>query len=107
VRDAVSSLETLAERSAEEGIVAMYALEAELPKIAETKKQGLCDFYGLTSDDAQVYFDEHLKEEKHLQVWRSQPVDAVRARSAAETSMSAQNRVLDAVCDACGISMVC
>ena len=107
VVDAVRSLEELAERGMEEGIVGMYAMEAELPKIAATKKEGLCAFYGLTSDDAHVYFDEHLHEEKHLQVWRAFDVDEKRARAAAATSLTAQNQVLDAVCNACGISTVC
>lgn len=107
VIDAVQSLETLAEQGTDEGIAAMYALEAELPKIAQTKKQGLCDFYGLDSEDAQIYFDEHLKEEKHLEVWRAFSVDTDRGTQAAATSLTAQNRVLDAVCDACGISMDC
>ncbi|MSR87222.1 pyrroloquinoline quinone biosynthesis protein PqqC [Candidatus Peribacteria bacterium] len=107
VIDAVQSLEQVAEQGAEEGITAMYAMEAELPKIAETKKNGLCAFYGLTSEDAQIYFDEHLKEEKHLAVWRSFEVDNDRAQAAASTSLTAQNQVLDAVCEKCGISMRC
>ncbi len=107
VFDAVAKLETLAEGSAEEGIVAMYALECELPKIAATKKQGLRDFYGLTSDDAHIYFDEHLKEEKHLEVWRSFVIDGDTAEATASASLAAQNKVLDGVCEECGIAMTC
>ncbi len=107
VRAAVDTLEKLAEAGKEEGITGMYALEAELPAIAATKKDGLCKFYGLDSEDAQIYFDEHLKEEKHLKVWRAFSVDHDRAHAAASTSLTAQNQVLDAVCDACGISMSC
>lgn len=107
VQAAVSSLETLAEQGMEQGIVGMYAMEAELPAIAATKKDGLCTFYGLDSQDAHVYFDEHLKEEEHLQVWRAFEVDHTIAQSAATTSLTAQNQVLDAVCEECGISMVC
>lgn len=104
---AVRQLEEVAERGSDEGIACMYALEMELPKIAQTKKQGLKDFYNLDSEDAQIYFDEHLGEEKHLEVWRMFPVDTVRATKAAETSMAAQNRLLDAVCSLRGISMAC
>ncbi len=107
VQKAVDTLEKLAEQGQDEGITAMYALEAELPAIAQTKKQGLCDFYGLVSEDAQIYFDEHLKEEKHLEVWRAFDVNAKAANASAATSLTAQNQVLDAVCDACGISMTC
>ena len=62
------------------------ALEAELPKIAKTKKDGLCAWYNLASEDAQIYFDEHLKEEEHLQVWRGVPVDPKRGEIIAKRS---------------------
>ena len=107
VCDAVHAMEVLAEEGAVQGIVCMYAMEAELPKIAQTKKSGLCEFYDLISEDAHVYFDEHLKEEKHLQVWRAFEVEETAAYRAAATSLTAQNQVLDAVCEACGISMDC
>ena len=107
VQAAVRSMETLAEQGMEQGIVGMYAMEAELPAIAVTKKDGLCKFYGLDSQDAQIYFDEHIKEEKHLAVWRAFEVDQNSAIAAATTSLTAQNQVLDAVCEKCGISMVC
>jgi hypothetical protein len=48
-----------------------------------------------------------MKEEKHLQVWRAFEVDQKRAEAAATTSLTAQNHVLDAVCESCGISMAC
>jgi pyrroloquinoline-quinone synthase len=106
VQDAVASLESLMEQGAEQGITAMYALEAELPIIAQTKKDGLSAFYGLTSADAQVYFDEHMLEEKHLQVWRSFTVSD-SAEESARASLIAQNQVLDGVCEACGIPLHC
>ncbi len=104
-RAAVRSLASLAEKDFSSGVTAVYALELELPAIATTKKQGLCDFYGLTSEDAQIYFDEHLKEEGHLNVWRALKADA--SEDAARDSMAAQNQVLDAVCEKCGIAMEC
>lgn len=103
VRHAVKTLEDTCARGLDEGVAAMYALEREIPAIARTKKQGLGEFYGLSSDDAHAYFDQHLLEEKHLSVWRSVPVDAERATAAARTSIEAQNEVLDGVCAACGI----
>lgn len=102
-RKAVASIEKLVEESADAGISAVYAMELELPAIAATKKQGLCDFYGLTSDDAHAYFDEHLCEEEHLKVWRIRPVDEATARRSATVSLSAQHTVLDAVCKKAGI----
>ncbi len=103
---AVADLEALAEKSVEEGVATMYALECELPAIAKTKMEGLKEFYGLTSEDAQIYFEEHLKEEKHLQEWRKFPLGA-GSRAAAQASIAAQNRALDAVCMSAGISLVC
>jgi len=98
LKDAVSS-------SLDAGISAVYAFEKELPEIAKTKKEGLVAFYGLTSEDAHVYFDEHMNEEEHLKVWR----DAVAAAdiSAIERSMMAQNKALDAVCEVAGIPCNC
>jgi pyrroloquinoline-quinone synthase len=106
VTAAVMKLEQLADGTFEDGVVTMYSLEAELPKIAKTKKEGLCDWYNLSSEDAQIYFDEHLKEEAHLQVWRGVEIDAVRLKNTARASLQAQNQVLDGVCELCGI-MAC
>jgi pyrroloquinoline-quinone synthase len=107
VMSAVRSLEEAAERSYEDGVVAIYALERELPAIAQTKKEGLLRYYGLSSPDAQAYFDEHLGEEKHLAVWRDVSVNDEQAFASAEVSMAAQNKVLDGVCHAAGIPLLC
>lgn len=107
VQSAVQALEEVAEGTFEDGIAAMYALEKELPEIAATKKEGLCKFYGLESEDAHIYFDEHLKEEKHLQVWLSVQVNDVQAEAAVSKSLEAQNKVLDAVCEVAGIDCDC
>jgi pyrroloquinoline-quinone synthase len=106
VREAVEALEAAADRTFEDGVAVMYSMEVELPKIARTKKEGLLRFYGLSSADAHAYFDEHLREEEHLQVWRSCSV-ASEQRETAHLSMEAQNRVLDGVCAAAGIAMQC
>jgi pyrroloquinoline-quinone synthase len=107
VRAAVKCLEELVAEGLEEGVAALYAFERELPEIARTKKEGLLRFYGLSSEDAHVYFDEHLEEERHLASWRSIPLSHEGAREAAEVSLTAQNQILDAVCERCGISMAC
>ncbi len=107
VQDAVTKLKDLAKKSLSDGIIAMYAFESDLPKIAATKKEGLIAFYGLTSEDAQCYFDAHLLEEEHLKVWRAMIVDENTAMSSAMESLVAQNRVLDGVCEKAGIMMAC
>lgn len=106
VVEAVMELEQAADGTFEEGVAVMYALERELPEIARTKKEGLCKFYGLTGADAHIYFDEHLKEEKHLSVWLTVDVSQVE-EEAVRGSLESQNKVLDAVCDAAGICMDC
>lgn len=105
--DAVSRLENGAEKSFEDAVTTMYALEHELPLIAKTKKDGLCRFYGLSSDDAQCYFNEHEKEEKHLNVWRKILVDDTHAFSAAASCLNAQHSLLDAVCELRAIPLHC
>lgn len=106
-QEAMLEMDRLSRESEESGVAAMYALERELPEIAQTKKDGLCRFYNLTSSRAHRYFDEHLKEAKHLHVWQSFTITAEKAIPAAEGSMDAQNKVLDAVCEIRGISMDC
>lgn len=106
-QDAVSELEELAEGSLEDGVTAMYAMELTLPEIAKSKKDGLCEHYDLTSQDAHVYFDEHLNEEEHFAVWRKVQVEPVRAMQIAKASLRAQHKVLDGVCEVCGFCVSC
>jgi pyrroloquinoline-quinone synthase len=107
VKLAVRALEETVAQGPDEAVAAMYALERELPMIAQTKKEGLERFYNLTSNDAHIYFDEHLNEEKHFAVWMTVPLTETRARPAVEASMKAQIQVLDAVCLHCGIECDC
>lgn len=105
--EAVSGLRKLAEGTFEDGVAVMYALELDLPAIAESKKDGLCEHYALESEDAHVYFDEHLNEEEHLKLWRTFPIDASKAADVVDETLSLQHTVLDGVCDACGIETDC
>ncbi|MDP7069372.1 MAG: iron-containing redox enzyme family protein [Candidatus Peribacteraceae bacterium] len=104
---AVKELEELADGSLEDGVCAMYAMELTLPEVSQTKKDGLVKFYDLSSEDAHCYFDEHLNEEKHFSVWRKVEVDSARAKEVTEASLSAQHKVLDGVCEVCGICANC
>lgn len=109
VKEAVAELEALAEESFESGVAAMYAMELEIPAIAESKKDGLCKYYGLneSNEDAHCYFDEHLNEEEHFKVWRKVQMDPAVAEKAVKRSLAAQHKVLDGVCEAAGICMEC
>lgn len=105
--NAVEELEELMEGSLEDGVTAMYAMELSLPAIAETKKDGLSKLYGLHSEDAHKYFDEHLGEEEHLKVWRQVEVNPERAQTITAASLQAQHKVLDGVCEVCGFCISC
>lgn len=106
-KEAVSELEELADGSFEDGVSAMYAMELTIPEIAKTKKDGLCKHYDLTSEDAHIYFDEHLGEEAHFSVWRKVPVDPIRSMNVVKASLRAQHKVLDGVCEVCGFCIAC
>jgi pyrroloquinoline-quinone synthase len=112
VKDAVASIIEAAEEGFEEGVAAMYAFECDLPAISQSKIDGLMKFYGLRSDDAHAYFNEHLMEEKHLCFWRNliQKFDAAKKPSAmlaAKSTTKAQNQVLDGVMERYCADMDC
>jgi pyrroloquinoline-quinone synthase len=112
VMDAVYSIVEQAEQGFEEGVAAMYAFECELSAISETKIEGLQKFYGLNSEDAHAYFHEHLAEEKHLCFWRNllnnfSEKKAEDCLMASRSTVAAQNRILDGVCERLGIHCGC
>ena len=82
------------------GSTAMYALEKEIPKISQIKLEGLAEFYGLTSEDVTKYFKEHMEADiRHTASWKklidSVTSDEHEAISAAESSVTCQNLLLD------------
>ncbi len=87
----------------ENGIAAMYAYEAEIPKISRSKIDGLAKFYNITDDNAIEYFRIHESVDvKHAAVWRNMltklPVEKHKdAFNSAVSSLVAQNTLLDAV----------
>lgn len=89
----------------ESGVCAMYALEKEIPKISQTKLDGLAEFYGITSKDATKYFKLHTEADiRHAASWRNmieQFGDGTQDMIlAADKSISAQNMLLDACYEA-------
>ena len=86
------------------GSAAMYALEKEIPKISQIKLEGLAEFYGLTSEDVTKYFTEHMEADiRHTASWQ-RVIDGFSGHdqeiiSAAESSVTCQNLLLDSCYD--------
>jgi len=100
---AISGMHTLMS-SFVSGSTAMYALEKEIPKISQTKLEGLAEFYGLTSEDVTKYFKEHIEADiRHTASWKK-AIDGISGYdqeiiSAAESSVTSQNLLLDSCYD--------
>jgi pyrroloquinoline-quinone synthase len=96
---AVSDLNELM-NTYEGGSCAMYAFEKEIPKISQTKLDGLAEFYGMTSDEATEYFKLHTEADiRHTASWRNilekSSTDSNNLLEIADKSISAQNLLLD------------
>jgi pyrroloquinoline-quinone synthase len=96
---AVSDLNQLM-NTFEGGTCAMYAFEKEIPKISQTKLDGLAEFYGLTNDEATEYFKLHIEADiRHTASWRNilekSSTDSNNLLEIADKSISAQNLLLD------------
>ncbi|MGQ0377277.1 MAG: TenA family transcriptional regulator [Nitrososphaerota archaeon] len=96
-KKAISEMSSLMD-SLEGGAAAMYALEKEIPKISQTKLDGLHKFYGITDYDATQYFELHKEADiRHAQTWQnilqrnSQNDNLLKI---AERSLFAQNLLL-------------
>jgi pyrroloquinoline-quinone synthase len=87
------------------GAAAMYSYEAEIPKIATSKINGLKELYGVTDSTTLEYFTEHeVADIEHVKVWKAMmehfnKAEQETALKSAETCLKAQNTVLDSVCD--------
>ncbi len=98
-RKSVSDLNELMD-TFENGACAMYAFEKEIPKISQTKLDGLAEFYGMTNDEATEYFKLHTEADiRHAASWRNilekSSTDYDKLIEIAEKSISAQNLLLD------------
>jgi pyrroloquinoline-quinone synthase len=59
------------EGSVSQGLAALYAYESQVPKVAESKIEGLQNFYGLSTPDALDYFRVHIEADReHSRVER-------------------------------------
>jgi pyrroloquinoline-quinone synthase len=100
---AINELIAISESSFEEAVAALYAIEKELPKISETKLDGLSKFYGITSDDSNEYFKIHKEIDiYHSKIWENiinetSDNNKEKMLNAALLSLKSQNRLLDSV----------
>ena len=82
----------------ESGAVAMYAFEKEIPKISQTKLDGLSTFYNITDKEATRYFELHTEADiRHARSWEHIILDIPSndILDSAEKSLIAQNLLLD------------
>jgi pyrroloquinoline-quinone synthase len=103
-QQAVSNLMELMD-TYEGGSCAMYAFEKEIPKVSQTKLEGLANFYGISSEDATEYFKLHTEADiRHAAAWRHILENASSDKDdlieIADKSISAQNLLLDSCYDA-------
>ncbi len=103
-QQAVSDLSKLM-NTYEGGSCAMYAFEKEIPKISQTKLEGLGEFYGISSEDATEYFKLHTEADiRHAAAWRhileNASTDKDDLIEIADKSISAQNLLLDSCYEA-------
>lgn len=102
--DAVNRMLSLMENTTE-GSAAMYAYEADIPKISVSKIDGLRKFYGISDASTLEYFTEHETADiEHVKVWQAMMAkfnvnQQTTALNSAEESLKAQNAVLDSVCE--------
>ena len=98
-KNAVSDLSELM-NTYDGGSCAMYAFEKEIPKISQTKLDGMEKFYEMSSDDATEYFKLHTEADiRHVAVWRNiletTSTNTDDLIQIADKSISAQNLLLD------------
>ena len=103
-KKAVSELSELMD-TYEGGSCAMYAFEKEIPKISQTKLDGMAKFYGMSSDAATEYFKLHTEADiRHAAAWRNiletTSTDTDDLIQIAGKSISAQNLLLDSCYEA-------
>jgi pyrroloquinoline-quinone synthase len=83
--------------STAEGLAALYAYESQIPAVAQSKIEGLKNFYGVESPRALAYFDVHIQaDEEHSRVERELLVEYVNETNHPQVTRSVQ-KVLEAL----------
>lgn len=80
-----------------QGLAALYAYEAQIPKVAESKIAGLESFYGMDDPNALAYFQVHIKADReHSRVERQLLESILTAEDSLEVTRSVDT-VLDSL----------
>jgi pyrroloquinoline-quinone synthase len=103
-RKAISELSELM-NTYEGGACAMYAVEKEIPKISQTKLDGLAEFYGMSNEESTEYFKLHTEADiRHAASWKNilekTSTNSDDLIQIADKSISAQNLLLDSCYEA-------
>jgi pyrroloquinoline-quinone synthase len=102
-KQSVDSMIKLSESSFEEAVAVLYAFEKQLPKISETKLDGLAKFYGIADEESSEYFNIHKEIDiYHSKIWEniikeSSDDQKEKILNAIILSLKAQNGLLDSV----------
>ena len=85
--------------SVAQGLAALYAYESQIPKVAESKIEGLEKFYGLNTPEALDYFRVHIQaDQEHSRVERELLQSTLSAEDAPAVTESV-DEVLNSLSD--------
>lgn len=108
-RDSVARLKALTQSADyREGLAALYAYESQIPEVAQTKRAGLKEFYGIDDERGVSFFRVHesidlLHKEVEQQILAKEcpsPEDRLRVTAAASAGAQALWSFLDGVTEA-------
>jgi pyrroloquinoline-quinone synthase len=105
-KDSVRSLQSLTQSADyREGLAALLAYESQIPEVAQTKREGLKNFYGIEDERAVSFFRVHesidiLHQQVEMQILEQRcqtPADQDRAIASARDAAKALWSFLDGV----------
>lgn len=92
----VGTYQRLCDRGADEALGALYAYESQFSSIAQTKAEGLREFYGVTDEAALKFFDLHSTlDDDHAAALRTGLTENELARESVQLAVDAWWGMLD------------
>jgi len=103
-KEFLATFEELTKKDFHSGVAAVLSYEWQVSPIAKTKKEGLCNHFGLTS--GMEFFDTHMIADiRHSQVWRNilsqGAINEAEVREAFNKGLQAQWKFLDGLMPLC------